>query len=185
MRTHSLRLFLLLLLAVTVPILLFGTGSGRADDKEGKGDRENEGQNQREGNNDRAVRLFRTIAISPGDLNTTAGALYSFDISFVDQATQTYYLADRSNKSVDVVDTKTLKFVTHLTGGFRGFTPCSPPAGANDCAGPNGVATSANCLFVTDAPSRVVSFDKATLILVNSVKTDPNSPNRADELAVD
>src|SRR5262245_20957136 len=187
MRTHSLRLFLLLLLAITIPILLFGTGSGRADDREGKGDRENEGQNQREGNNDRAVRLFRTVAIPPTEANTTAGALYSFGISFVDQATQTYYLADRSNKTVDVVDTKTLKLTNRVTGGFAGFTACVgvPGAGANDCAGPNGVATSANCLFVTDAPSRVVSFTKATLTLVNSVKTDPNEPTRADELAVD
>ena len=186
MRTHSLRLFLLLLLAVTIPILLFGTGSGRADDREGKGDRENEGKNQREGQNDRAVRLFRTVAIPPNfDLNTTANGLYSFDISWVDQSTQTYYLADRSNKTVDVVDTKTLKLTHQVTGGFRGFTACSPPAGANDCAGPNGVATSANCLFVTDAPSRVVSFTKATLTLVNSVKTDPNESTRADELAVD
>jgi len=185
MRTHSLRLFLLLLLAITIPILLFGTGSGRADDREGKGDRENEGQNQREGNNDRAVRLFRTVAIPPTEANTTAGGLYSFDISWVDQATQTYYVADRSNKAVDVVDAKTLKLINQLSGGFRGFTACSPPAGANDCAGPNGVATSEHCLFVTDAPSRVVSFNKKTLTLVSAVKTDPNEPTRADELAVD
>lgn len=172
MRTHSLRLLLLLLLAVTIPILLFGTGSSGADEREGK--------------NDRAVRLFRTVAIPPTQDNTTAGGLYSFDISWVDQATQTYYLADRSNKTVDVVDAKTLKLTHQVTGGFRGFTACAAqPAGANDCAGPNGVATSANCLFATDAPSRVVSFTKATLTLVSSVKTDPNEPTRADELAVD
>jgi hypothetical protein len=172
MRTHSLRLLLLLLLAVTIPILLFGTGSSGADEREGK--------------NDRAVRLFRTVAITPTQDNTTAGGLYSFDISWVDQATQTYYLADRSNKTVDVVDAKTLKLTHQVTGGFRGFTACAvQPAGANDCAGPNGVATSANCLFATDAPSRVVSFTKATLTLVSSVKTDPNEPTRADELAVD
>src|SRR5262249_6354983 len=35
------------------------------------------------------------------------------------------------------------------------------------------------------APSRVVSFDKATLTLVSSVQTDPTDPTRADELAVD
>src|SRR5262249_24979896 len=75
--------------------------------------------------------------------------------------------------------------ITQLTGGFRGFTPCSPPAGANDCAGPNGVATAGHCLFVTDAPSRVVSFDTPTFTLVSSVKTDPTDPTRADELAVD
>ena len=72
MRMRSHRLFLLLLLVVTIPALLFGTGSSRADDKEGKGDNENEGQNQREGKNDRAVRLFRTVAIPPTEANTTA-----------------------------------------------------------------------------------------------------------------
>ena len=110
--------------------------------------------------------------------------MYSFDISWVDRTTGAYYLADRSNKTVDVVVAET--FVAQVAGGFAGFTPCADPnAGANDCAGPNGVATSANCLFVTDTPSRVVSFDKATLTLLGAVKTDPSDPTRADELAVD
>jgi hypothetical protein len=139
----------------------------------------------KEGKNDRAVRLLATVPIPSTKANNTAGGLYSFDISWVDQASQTYYLADRSNFAIDVVDTTSNLLITQLTGGFAGFTPCSPPAGANDCAGPNGVATSANCLFVTDAPSRVVSFDKATLTLVSSVRTDPTDPTRADELAVD
>jgi hypothetical protein len=129
-----------------------------------------------------AVRLLTTVPVPVSSTNTTGG-MYSFDISWVDRTTGTYYLADRSNQAVDVVEAET--FITQLTGDFAGFTPCSPPAGANDCAGPNGVATSANCLFVTDAPSRVVSFDKATLTLVNSVQTDPTDPTRADELAVD
>ncbi len=135
--------------------------------------------------NDRAVRLLATVPIPPTKANNTAAGLYSFDISWVDQASRTYYLADRSNFSVDVVDTTSNLLITQLSGDFAGFTACSPPAGANDCAGPNGVATSANCIFVTDAPSRVVSFNKATLTLVNSVKTDPTDPTRADELAVD
>ena len=46
--------------------------------------------------------------------NTTAGALYSFDISFVDPATQRYYLADRSNKAVDVVNAATATFITQI-----------------------------------------------------------------------
>ena len=177
-----------LLLAVVVPILLFGTGSGRAEQGDNDQGNNDQGNSDKEGKNDRAVRLFRTVHIPPTAANTTAGALYSFDISWVDQAARTYYLADRSNKVVDVVDTTLKKgLVKQLSGGFAGFTACVgvPGAGANDCAGPNGVATSANCLFVTDAPSRVVSFDKATLALVSSVKTDPTDPTRADELAVD
>src|SRR5215470_8348207 len=131
-----------------------------------------------------AVLLLNTVPIPVSGTNTTGG-MYSFDISWVDQATGTYYLADRSNQAVDVVVAET--FVTQLTGGFAGFTPCVPADGhgANDCAGPNGVTTSGHCLFVTDAPSRVVSFDTTTLTLVNSVQTDPTDPTRADELAVD
>jgi hypothetical protein len=123
-----------------------------------------------------AVRLLNTVPVPVSGTNTTAG-MYSFDISWVDRTTGTYYLADRSNNVVDVVEAET--FITQLTGGFAGFT------GTTATSGPNGVATSANCLFVTDAPSRVVSFDKATLTFVNSVQTDPTDPTRADELAVD
>src|SRR5215468_3484398 len=98
---------------------------------------------KREGKNDRAVRLLATVPIPPTDANNTARALYSFDISWVDQASRTYYLADRSNFAVDVVDTMSNHLITQLTGGFAGFTPCVPAAGhgANDCAGPNGVTT--------------------------------------------
>lgn len=135
--------------------------------------------------NDRAVRLLAIVPIPPTNTNTTAGGFYSFDISWVDQASRTFYVADRSNKVVDIVDTTSNLLITQLPGGFAGFTPCVPAAGANDCSGPNGVATSANCLFVSDAPSRLVSFNKATLNLVSSVNTDPQEPTRADELAVD
>src|SRR5262245_57658694 len=51
-----------------------------------------------------AVRLLKTVPVPVSAVNTTAGALYSFDISWVDQATGTYYLADRSNIAVDSVD---------------------------------------------------------------------------------
>jgi hypothetical protein len=140
--------------------------------------------------NDRAARLLTTVRVLPSATNTTAGALYSFDISWVDQPHRLYFLADRSNKVVDVVDTAANILVGQLTPGtgfapFAGFTPCSPAAGANDCAGPNGVATLGQCLFVTDAPSRVVSFNFVTGATVSSVKTDPMDPTRADELAVD
>lgn len=131
--------------------------------------------------NDRAVRLLDTVRVPPvlPAANRTAGAMYSFDISWVDQATRTYYLADRSNAAVDVVDTTSNTLLAQLAGGFAGFT------GSNATSGPNGVATSGHCLFATDAPSRVVSFDTSTNTLINSVKTDPTDPTRADELAVD
>ncbi len=72
-----------------------------------------------------AVRLLSSMAVPVAAGNTTGG-MYSFDISFVDQATGTYYLADRSNKAVDAVDAESI--VTQIVpnnghAAFAGFTP--------------------------------------------------------------
>src|SRR5215831_3492757 len=113
--------------AVVLALLLSGP-AGWAEDKK----------------NDRAVRLLQTVPIPPITTSNThtPKALFSFDISWVDQASRTYYLADRSNKVVDIVDTTSNLLITQLAADppFRGFTACTPAAGANDCAGPNGVA---------------------------------------------
>src|SRR6201995_3779067 len=129
--------------------------------------------------NDRAARLLATVPIPGTASNTTGGNLYVFDISWVDQPSRTYYLADRSNAVVDIVDTTTNILMAQLPGGFKGFT------GNNGTSGPNGVTTGGHCLFVTDAPSRVVSFDTATFppTMVSAVSTASGCLNRADELA--
>jgi hypothetical protein len=131
--------------------------------------------------NDRAARLLSTVPIPGTSANTTGGNLYVFDISWVDQPSRTYYLADRSNAVVDIVDTTTNILMAQLTGGFKGFT------GNNNTSGPDGVTTSGHCLFVTDAPSRVVSFDTTTFppTMVSAVSTASGDLNRADELAFD
>ncbi len=59
------------------------------------------------------VQLMFTVPIPPAPKNKTGG-MYGFDISFVDQKNQVYYLGDRSNAAVDVVDAKTGTFVKHL-----------------------------------------------------------------------
>lgn len=171
MTRKSLRV-LPLLLPVLLAGVLISAGPGQADD--GKG----------------AVKLLKTIPVPVNAANTTAGAMYSFDISFVDPSTQTYYLADRSNRAVDVVNAKTGAFVTQIAptppfAPFAGFVPCTPPAGANDCAGPNGVVAAFPWLFVTDAPSRVLSIDLRTGKTVSEVFTKTGEPTRADELAYD
>src|SRR4030095_12283878 len=152
MRKWSLGL--LLLLAVAVAVLLLSIGSGRADHRDRESARG-------------SVKFLKAIPVPVSTLNGTSGAMYSFDISFVDPASETYYLANRSNKAVDVVNANTDTFVTQIFpnnghGPFAGFVPCVPPAGANDCAGPNGVVGAFPWLFVTDAPSRVLSFDLRT-----------------------
>ena len=117
-----------------------------------------------------AVRLLATVPV-PGV------KMKSFDISWVDADTQLYYLADRSNAAVDVVDAKTNAFVKQIHGGFAGFS------GNNDTSGPNGVVVSGHWLFVTDYPSRVVTIDLRTDTVVSVAST--GGVNRADELAYD
>ena len=62
---------------------------------------------------------------------------FSFDISWVDPVLNKYYLADRSNKTIDILDLSTspptLKQVVNTK--FQGFT------GNNDTSGPDGLAT--------------------------------------------
>jgi hypothetical protein len=141
------------------------------------------------------VRLLSSVPIPVTDGNTTNG-MYSFDISFVDQATGDYFLADRSNKAVERVSNESIVTQIRPSGmhpPFAGFTACgtgdgNPPSpGANDCAGPNGVVAAFPFLFVTDAPSRVLSFDLRTNppTTVGDIQTMPGDPTRADELAYD
>jgi hypothetical protein len=115
--------------------------------------------------------------------------MFSFDISWWDPVTQLYFLADRSNAALDVVDTKTDTLFGQIGGpapngaGFAGDT------GSTNTSGPNGVTVSPNpnvpCIFATDGPSRVVSFNYKVSFtaLVSSAST--GGKNRADELAFD
>ena len=130
---------------------------------------------------DGAVRLLTTVPIPGTKANTTAGKMYVFDISFVDQATQTYYLADRSNAVVDVVNARTNQLITQIAAkpAFKGFT------GSNATSGPNGVVAAFPWLFVTDANSRVVSINLLSGNTVGDVSTGGASGLRADELAYD
>ena len=113
--------------------------------------------------------------------------MYSFDISFVDQATGTYYLADRSNKAVDVVSAELIVTQIIPNNGHAPFAGISPPAFATATAGPNGVVAAFPWLFVTDAPSRVLSFDLRLNPpqTVSECTTKAGEPTRADELAYD
>src|ERR1019366_8802379 len=63
--------------------------------------------------------------------------LASWDISFVDPASHTYVLGDRSNNGVDVIDTRT-NTLTMIAGRglFRGVVSVCKVA--NSCSGPNG-----------------------------------------------
>ena len=136
-----------------------------------------------------AVRLLKTIPIPGTHANTTNGKLYSYDISFVDEQTQTYYLADRSNVAVDVVDAKTAELSGQISVSppFAGVVTTADcmAKGGTTCSGPNGVVAASPWLFVTDGGSRVVNIDLRTGQIApdGDVVTANHDPNRADELA--
>jgi len=139
---------------------------------------------QHRGENDRALRLLSLIPVPVSAANNTGGAMYVFDIAFVDQETQTYYLADRSNAAVDVVDAKTGSFVKQITPTAP-FPPFAGVQSSSNTSGPDGVVSAGRWLFVTDAPSRVVSIDLQTGKTVSDVSTGGAGKNRADEIAYD
>ena len=134
------------------------------------------------------VELLTTIPVPPTAANVGKN-LYSYDISFVDQKTEMYYLADRSNNVVDVIDASSAAFVTQLSANppFAGFVSAADCAalGGNTCSGPNGVVAKFPWLFVTDGNSRVVTIDLRTGNTVGDVQTKAGDPNRSDELAYD
>ena len=90
------------------------------------------------------LKLAKAIRI-PG---LTLGAV---DIFWVEESTQRLYFADRTNGSVDIIDTSNDTFVTRVPG-------FGPPTGFGN--GPNGVQwVPGNKLWVGDGPSRVRVID--------------------------
>src|SRR5690349_1331418 len=80
------------------------------------------------------------------------GGLTSFDIAFVDANINTFVLADRTNKSIDVVDTvrNTLTYQYTASPPFRGVFA---PNGLANASGPNGaLIVDQREVWATDAP---------------------------------
>jgi len=129
--------------------------------------------------------LLKTIPI-----NGTAGSpntqMFSFDISWVDPTTGLFFLADRSNAAVDVVDTKTDTLFGQIGGAAFNF---GGDTGSNINQGPNGVTVSPNpnvpCIFVTDGLSRVVSINYNVSFVKPMSSFNTGGGRRADELAFD
>ncbi|HLW49258.1 MAG TPA: cytochrome C nitrite reductase [bacterium] len=106
---------------------------------------------------------------------------FSYDISWVDPSTHRYYLADRSGNGIDVVDTKTNRFLYRMAQGqFVGNT------GKTDTSGPDGILVIADqqIAWVGDGKSRVKAIDVRTGLVLTTISTGTTN-NRADELAYD
>jgi hypothetical protein len=101
----------------------------------------------------------------------------SFDISYDDPVIGLYFLSDRTNKAVDVVDTvnnNTLLFQLAATPPFAGVQP------SNNNAGPDGVFTvNHREVWAGDGPSRIVVFDLFTQQMTHMIGTGGSA--RADE----
>jgi DNA-binding beta-propeller fold protein YncE len=113
----------------------------------------------------------------------TAGSTFSFDLGTV--ANGKYYVTDRNNRAVDVIDLATLT-LTRITGtGADAFTGCRPNASCvgadNSISGPDGINAipGTTLLYVGDVDNvRVV--DTAGNTVVRSI-TVGTSGKRADE----
>src|SRR6516225_7430351 len=111
--------------------------------------------------------------------------LGAFDIGFVDPAHGVYLLADRTNASIDVVDTSTNQVINQFKPGFVGAT------GNNDTSGPDGVlVANGNQVWVGDGMSRVWVLDVTTgAVIKGPISTALHGagtdPTRADELCHD
>ena len=82
-----------------------------------------------------------------------------FDISWVDQATGRYYLAESGNGGVDVIDAENDLFLGRITG-FHGLGLPDDPCGPIEGMGPSGVlVTPNNQLWADDAHGTVKVLD--------------------------
>jgi DNA-binding beta-propeller fold protein YncE len=115
-----------------------------------------------------------------GTITVPGRPLTSFDISWVDQPTETYFLADRSNAAVDIFDAEQGVFVTRVPG-FSGFH------GNNDFAGPNGLLEIHSLHEVWagngDSTVKVIDLEASPPRIVDSISTHGTA--RADEMAFD
>jgi len=113
-----------------------------------------------------------------------------FDISWVDQATGRYYLAESGNGGVDVIDAENDLFLGRITG-FHGLGLPGDPCGPIEGMGPNGVVvTPNNQLWADDAHGTVKVFDlnkaEPPFTNVSPIATISTGANcRADEIGFD
>jgi len=138
----------------------------------------------------------------------SSAVTYSFDLGVYDSATGKYYVTDRTNKSIDVVDTRNGLAVTQFKpaglAGCAGQMTVSPggtvaqnvaiPTCANtaagifpsftvnnDQSGPDGIDIVGNTLFVGDV-NKLLVLNKTTGALIATIAIASNPTGlRADE----
>jgi hypothetical protein len=112
---------------------------------------------------------LKTVVALP---NLPPGGKFSNDIGFVDLLTHRYYLADRTNASLDIIDTTT--FAVRLVPGFTGVKA------TNDLSGPDGVAAVPGGLVYVGDVNTVKVVDPVAGSIVKTIATGTAS-FRTDE----
>src|SRR5579864_1144022 len=108
--------------------------------------------------------------------------LQSFDISWVNPDRAEYYLADRANKGVDIIDTEHKTFKKTI-GGFVGIKlNKAGTAVDNNHSGPDGVVSRGKCLYAGDGDStlKVIDLDRGKIVATRST----GGTTRLDEMAL-
>jgi hypothetical protein len=131
-----------------------------------------------------------------GIIQLPGNKLNSFDISWVDafragnRGGGRYYLADRSNAGIDIINNQGLFFLRRLVG-FQGIklNPTNPLAINNNISGPNGVVSHNGWLYAGDGDStlKVFSLDAGTStpnFTVSTVGAGVTTFTRVDEMDI-
>jgi len=113
---------------------------------------------------------------------------YGFDISWVDNSTQKYYLADRTNNAIDLVDAATDTFLGFIgKGQYTGSRPCpTHPKDLRHCSGPNGVTTDdLGHVWAGDGGGNVIEANATQPATTVIRKISTGGKFRVDEMAYD
>jgi DNA-binding beta-propeller fold protein YncE len=128
-----------------------------------------------------AASVNATELESVASIAIPGATLTNFDISFIDQASQRYYFADRSNKSIDVFDVRTDRFIARVEGFVGVHLKNGKPHG--DTSGPDGVLSTGSEIWAGDGNSTVKVIDATTLQVRAVLQTGGSA--RLDEMAYD
>lgn len=111
--------------------------------------------------------------------------LRSYDISWVNPERREFYLADRSNAGIDVIDTRKLKFKRTIKGFVGIKLNATTGAVDNNHSGPDGVVSHGRWLYAGDGDSTLKVIDlnaPPNLAIKQTIST--GGTTRLDEMAL-
>src|SRR5215468_3196742 len=111
--------------------------------------------------------------------------LLSFDISWVNPIRSEYYLADRSNSGIDIINTNTLTFQRTIPG-FVGVKRNPNGTVNNNISGPDGVTSHGRWLYAGDGDSTLKVIDLSPSSAKSPIKQtiSTGGMTRVDEMAL-